>query len=144
MHKRLAIMIDQDCARLVRLDEIGIFKVERIDSEIEPKVKSTGHVSNMPAHGFGGAQSSEITHLEHRRQAEEGDFYDRVVRAIGDVKQVAVIGHKPARERLAKLIAEQRPDAKVVGVEGVDRLTDGALVAKARELLGVPLARMQL
>lgn len=144
MQNRLAIMIDRECARLVRLDGVGIFKVERIESEIEAKVKSTGHVTHMPPHGFGGAPSSEITHLEHRLEAEEHAFYDRVVSAIGDVKQVAVIGHKPARERLAKLIAEKRPDAKVVGVEGADRLTDGALVARARELLGVPLGRMQL
>lgn len=127
MHKRLAIMIDATEARVVRLDEVGAFRVEHIPAEAEALAVGAATLSGPT----GGVQ-------------DQSEFFERVADAVGDVRQVAVLGRKPARDELARLITSKRPGTRVVGLDGADRLTDGALVARARELLGMPLARMQL
>jgi hypothetical protein len=142
MSTRIAVMIDTASARIATLRKDDACELRTIESGVERVVKSTGHVSNLPPHGHGGAQSAEVRKLEARRRRALDEYYDLVLREIHKADEVVILGHQTAREELVRLIENRSSNTRVRAVEGADKLTDGEFLARARELFGTPPGRM--
>jgi hypothetical protein len=61
-------------------------------------------------------------------------YFEQVTDAIADAGAILITGPAQTKTQLVKHIARHNPTlvAKIVGVEGLDHLTDGELVARAR------------
>lgn len=82
-----------------------------------------------------------MRHIHHKANsigsghpAEDHDFLQHVTDAIADAGAVLVTGPAKTKNELVKHIARHAPlvTGKIAGVETLDRLTDGELVAHAR------------
>jgi len=80
-------------------------------------------------------------HIHHKANSvgsghagQDHDFFHDVVEAIADAGAVLVTGPAKTKNELVKHIARHTPlvSARISGVETLDRLTDGELVAHAR------------
>lgn len=80
-------------------------------------------------------------HIHHKANsigsghaAEDHEFLRQVADAIADAGAILVTGPAKTKNELVKHMARHAPlvSAKIAGVETLDRLTDGELVAHAR------------
>jgi hypothetical protein len=81
-------------------------------------------------------------HIHHKANtigsghaAVDPGYFQDVAEAINDAGAVLITGPAQTKNQLVKHIARHNPKlmAKIVGVEGLDHLTDGELVALARK-----------
>ena len=81
-------------------------------------------------------------HIHHKANsigsghaAEDHEFLQHVSEAIADAGAVLITGPANAKSELVKHIERHAPElsTKIAGVEPLDRLTDGELVAHARK-----------
>ena len=121
-------------------------RLERLESEVPAHRASTGHVRHDPLvrHGGGGTPQTagEPHRLEHIAR-----FVDEVAARIGDAGGVKVVGPGETRERLTDVLRardQRRSLSRSVTTEAADPLTDRQLIARVRELAGVPAPRRQV
>lgn len=74
-------------------------------------------------------------HAGHGETREEKEYFDKIVKAVGDAREIVVLG--PGTAKLAMIKHVTKHDAafakRVVGVETVDHPTDGQIVAYVRK-----------
>lgn len=131
------VWIDAREAVIVRwLD--GRSRIERLESEVPPHHRATGHVRHDPAmrHGGGGRPQAagEPHRLEHLAR-----FVDQVAMRLPPDHDLLILGPGTVRERLRRLVREldghlARPRA--ITCEASPRLTDRQLVARLRDVAG--------
>jgi stalled ribosome rescue protein Dom34 len=85
-----------------------------------------------------------VRHLHHKANsigsghaAEDHNFLEAVAKAVADAGAILVVGPSSEKNELVKHIKDRHPEMviKIEGVEPVDHLTDGELLAYARRYL---------
>lgn len=116
---------------------VGTALIERIESDVPPHRRSTGHVRHDPnnRHGGGGSQTAgEPRRLEHLAR-----FIDVVAERIPETDDVLVLGPGSVHERLAGHLREvdghHRID-RTIRCERAARLTRRQLVSRLRLAMG--------
>ena len=95
-----------------------------------------------------------VRHLHHKANsigsghaAEDQDFLEAVAKSLADAGAILVVGPSSEKNELVKHIKHRHPDmiVKIEGVEPVDHLTDGELLAYARRYMkAADLSRPQI
>ncbi len=131
------VWIDAEEAVIVRWND-GEASLERLESDVPGRRRSTGHVRHDPRvrHGGGGTPQSagEPRRLEHLRQ-----FVDEVAGRVGPAEDLMILGTGTVRKRLERLVRaadERRQVVRAITNEAAARLTDPQLVAHLRHALG--------
>jgi stalled ribosome rescue protein Dom34 len=116
-HYHAIIWIDHLEARVFHFN---ISDVERLVLHPHNPTRHIHHKANTIGSGHAGVDPG---------------YFDEVAEAIGDAGAVLITGPAQTKNQLAKHIARHSPKlmGKIVGVEGLDHLTDGELVALARK-----------
>jgi stalled ribosome rescue protein Dom34 len=85
-----------------------------------------------------------VRHLHHKANsigsghaAEDQNFLEAVAKAVADAGAILIVGPSSEKNELVKHIKDRHPKMviKIEGVEPVDHLTDGELLAYARRYL---------
>ncbi len=119
--------------------------IERVDSTVPGRHRSTGHVRHAPgvSHAGGRAQDAGEHHrLEHLR-----GFLAEVARALPEHDPLWLMGPGQTHERLAELVAaDDREHGRERGIRSTRAglLSDRQLAARARELAGDPPRRRRV
>jgi hypothetical protein len=119
--------------------------IERLDSEVPARHRSTGHVRHEPGipHAGGRSQDPGESHrLEHLR-----GFLADVARAIPDHDTIWLMGPGQTHERLAEMVAtddREHGRRREVRSSAAGPSSDRQLAARARELAGDPPRRRRV
>ena len=130
------VWIDAREAIVVRWIE-GAPVLERIESDVPPHHRATGHVRHDPGgcHGGGPPKTAGEPHrLEHLAR-----FLDTVADVLPDEDDLLVVGPGTVHEHLARLIRErdgQDRGGRAIASEAATRSTRGQLVARLRRARG--------
>jgi stalled ribosome rescue protein Dom34 len=62
-------------------------------------------------------------------------YYDEVISFIHEAESILILGPGEAKEELKKRIERKRLHGRIVGIETVDKMTDGQIEARVRERL---------
>ena len=85
-----------------------------------------------------------VRHLHHKANslgsghaAEDHNFLEAAAKAVADAGAILIVGPSSEKNELIKHIKDRHPELaiKIEGVEPVDHLTDGELLAYARRYL---------
>ena len=85
-----------------------------------------------------------VRHLHHKANslgsghaAEDHNFLEAAAKAVADAGAILIVGPSSEKNELMKHIKDRHPELaiKIEGVEPVDHLTDGELLAYARRYL---------
>lgn len=138
---RTVVWIDGRGATLVRWDGVTLTR-RRLESDVPPRHRSTGHVPHPPTVHHGGAGPGHAD--EARRLERQARFLRRVADRLDPADELHLIGPGTVRERLASVIAAD--DAahhreRHVEVAPAGPMTDAQLRARLRTLAGVPPRR---
>jgi hypothetical protein len=135
------IWIDERLAIVARWQD-GDAVLDRVESEVPNRRRSTGHVRHDPAvrHGGGGVPQTagEPHRLEHLAR-----FVEEVATRLPDDEDVLILGPGTVRDRLRRRVLEEDGEhrrasgpGRSVTVEAAARLTEPQLVARLRTLVG--------
>jgi stalled ribosome rescue protein Dom34 len=118
-HPHAVIWIDHHEARIIRFDREG-----SDEAVIHPDLPH--HHLHVKAGTRGGT-----------RATEDQGFYHEVATAVADARSVFVAGPANAKTEFVKHIDRHDPELakRVAGVEPMDHVTDGDLLAAARRFL---------
>ena len=60
-------------------------------------------------------------------------YYADVIACIRDAESILILGPGEAKTELEKRLESEKLDGHIVGVETVDKMTDGQIAAKVRQ-----------
>ncbi len=112
-HQHVVAWIDHDQAHIIH------FNKEAAESET-----ITSHASH-----------AKPAKVHHKNGAEQVQYYNQVVDALGDSREILIVGPGLEKLDLMKHLLKHHHDVaqKVLSVETVDHPTDGQLLAYARK-----------
>ena len=138
------VWIDGRLAVIARWRD-GSARVERVESEVPNRHRSTGHVRHDPAVRHGGGGGVPQTAGEPHRLEHLARFLEEVATRLPDEEDVVILGPGMVRDHLRRHVLEQEannrrtrtvePERSVTS-EAAARLTENQLVARLRTLVG--------
>ena len=93
-----------------------------------------------------GGQGPHGVDPDQRRDARRAQYlqryYDRIIALLARADQIHLMGPGQAKIELKRRIQEHKPLGDLpISLETVDRMTDPQIVARAREVFGLPRQR---
>ena len=135
-HRTTLVWIDAREAVIVRMQGDRP-RIERVESEVPPHHRATGHVRHDPAirHGGGGPQSAGEPHrIEHLNR-----FVGAIANRLAVDDDLLVLGPGTVHERLARDLSESdghHGRRRAVACQTSPPLTDRQLIARSRRFAG--------
>jgi hypothetical protein len=130
MKRVVGLWIDHRKAVIVAIVGEGKEIILTMKSHMEPHVRFAGG-SRSTAN-----QSLEATSedMRDRRFADHlNTFYDEVISHIREAESILVFGPGEAKGELEKRLESKGLGRRIVGVETIDKMTDGQIAAKVRQ-----------
>ena len=122
MKSNVGLWIDHRKAVIVNLTD-KVEKTRRIISHMEKHVRFSG-----------GAEDSAAEDQRDRRfTGHLHKYYDEVVSSIRDADSILILGPGEAKAELKTRLDSEALGGRVVGVETVDKMTNGQIAAKVRQ-----------
>ena len=82
----------------------------------------------------GGAEEISIEDQRDRRFLDHlSKYYDEVISHIRDAESILIFGPGEAKGEFAKRLQSEDLGGRIVGVETVDKMTDGQIAARVRQ-----------
>jgi hypothetical protein len=132
MTTQAGLWIDHRKAVVVTVsDEGDATKV--IESNVEKHVRYSG---GARAHAAGESRPGTAEDTRERHfEGGLGRYYDEVIAYVRDAEAILIFGPGEAKGELKARLEHAGLGARVVGVETVDKMTDGRIAAKVREYM---------
>lgn len=96
---------------------------ERMESGLEKRVRYSGQTAE---------NSSAENQRDRQFETHLNLYYDRVIDRLSDAQSILIMGPGEAKGELKKRFMSKNQGERVVGVDTVDKLTDGQIVAHVR------------
>jgi hypothetical protein len=81
-----------------------------------------------------GAEQATAEDVRDRRFTNHlNQFFQEVITCIRDAESILIFGPGEAKGELAKRLEIENLTGRIVGIETVDKMTDGQIAAKVRE-----------
>lgn len=126
----MGLWIDHRNAIIVTLSD-GAESTKHVASDVEKHVRYSG--GGRP--GAGSREGSGEDNRERRFEGELSKYYDEVIAHVRDAEAILILGPGEAKGELKARLEHHGLGGRVVGVETVDKMTDGQIAAKVRERL---------
>lgn len=140
MHERCGIWIDHREALIVRFAG-GDYEVERIQSPVESRHKSTG--GSLGSRPYVHRSVNSAARSDQRRHNEWHRHYQTVLSKIHGVNSVFILGPGPAKKEFATFLrANAETELEVSEVRPAKRMTSKQLIAAVREAFERPTELM--
>jgi hypothetical protein len=130
MNTRTGLWIDHRKASILAIMEKGE-EMKEILSDVEKQPRRSG---DAPLKG--SYESFEIPADNRRQRAFTGQlniYYDAVIACIRDAESILIFGPGEAKDELKKRLEGHNLGGRIVGIETVDKMTDGQIAAKIRQ-----------
>jgi hypothetical protein len=121
MTTRAGLWIDHRKAVIVTLSG-QTEQTKVIESDVEKHVRYSG-----------GPQREPEDRRERRFEGELGKFYDEVIASIRDAEDIWIFGPGEAKRELRTRLEGTDLGERVIGVDTVDKMTDGQIAERVRE-----------
>lgn len=136
---KMAVWLDHKRALVVSICERTV-TTDSVECE-EPPASRPGGGLRAPAmgaaHGVDPDQKRDARHALHLQR-----YYERIIELLTRADTVHLMGPGQAKVELKQRILAHKPLARLpVALETCDRMTDAQVVARAREIFGVPARR---
>jgi hypothetical protein len=131
------VWIDSAAAVIARLRD-GETRLERIESEVPPHHRATGHVRHDPSVRHGGGRGSQTAGEPHRIE-HLNRFVADIASRLSPGGDLLILGPGTVHERLAREIAEADAHAsrhRIIACETSSPLTNPQLIARLRRFAG--------
>jgi stalled ribosome rescue protein Dom34 len=104
-----------------------------VESHVEKHVRYSGGASGG-SHGSreGAGEDTRESHFA----GQLSKYYDDVIACLREVDAILVFGPGEAKDELRTHLQRAGLGARIVGIETVDKMTDGQIAAKVRERFG--------
>ena len=122
MTTNVGLWIDHRKAVIVSLRD-HIERKKEIASGMEKHVRYSG----------GAAKASGEDQRDMRFEGHLDKYYGKVVSAIRGADAILIVGPGEAKVELKARLESEALGGRIVGIETVDKMTDGQLAAKVRE-----------
>ena len=125
----VGIWIDHARAHIITLRTNDEPRFETIESGVEGKRKSTGHVRMSPStqHASGSHNKDE-----RWREAMLRRYFERVSREASAADRLYIFGPNGGRRDLEARFMELNPVAAILAVDAADHMTENQMVARVR------------
>jgi hypothetical protein len=130
MTTKTGLWIDHRKARILTITEKGE-DMKEIVSDVEKQLRRSG---DSPLEG--NYESSQVPADNRRQRAFTGElniYYDEVIACIRDAESILIFGPGEAKDELKKRLEGHHLGGRIVGIETVDKMTDGQIAAKIRQ-----------
>lgn len=122
MKRQVGLWIDHRKTVVVSVTDQGE-ETTLIESDMEKHVRYSG-----------GAQDVSAEDQRDRQfKGHLGAYYDRVIAYVRDAESILIMGPGEAKGELGKRLESEGLSGRIVGIETVDKITDGQLAAKVRQ-----------
>ena len=121
MKRQVCLWIDHRKTVVVSITGQGE-ETTLIESDMEKHVRFSG--------------SPETSAEDQRDRQFEGHlsaYYDRVIASVRDAESILIMGPGEAKGELGKRLESEGLSGRIVGIETMDKITDGQLAAKVRQ-----------
>ena len=122
MNNNVGLWIDHRKAVIVNLREKGE-ETSEIPSHMEKHVRFSGGAEDSAAED---QRDRRFTGHLHR-------YYDEVVSSLRDADSILILGPGEAKVELKARLDSEALGGRVVGIETVDKMTNGQIAAKVRQ-----------
>jgi len=131
------------CKMTVWLDHKRALVVTGCRREITTDLVELEELPSSRADGGQGARGVDPDQRDDARHAQFLQrYYDRIIELLARADQIHLMGPGQAKLELKRRIQEHKPLSDLpISLETVDRLTDPQIVARAREVFGLPRQR---
>jgi stalled ribosome rescue protein Dom34 len=123
MKRQVGLWIDHREAVIVMITDEGEHTT-RITSQMEKHVRFASGSSED-----GSAESTRDRQFASHLDA----YYDKVIACIRDAESILILGPGEAKGELEKRLENQELGGRIVGIETVDKMTDGQIAARVRQ-----------
>ncbi len=127
---KTGLWIDHKKASILAITDKGEERKE-IVSDVEKQLRRSG---DSPLEG--SYESSQVPADNSRQRYFTGElniYYDRVIACIRDAESILIFGPGEAKNELKKRLEGHHLGKRIVGIETVDKMTDGQIAAKIRQ-----------
>ena len=126
MKLRVGVWIDHRKAAIVFSSGDGV-TAKTLESGLEPHPRFSGHQDG------GGEKQYEERYAQHLDQ-----YYDRVIRELGQPEALFIFGPGEAKRELKERLGRTKTlVSSNVAIETADKLTDLQIVSKVKEHFGI-------
>ena len=123
MKKEVGLWIDHRETVIVIVTDEGE-EIRRITSNMEKHVRFSS----------GSSEDGSAEDVRDRQFANRlNRYYADVIACIRDAESILILGPGEAKSELEKRLESEKLDGRIVGVETVDKMTDGQIAAKVRQ-----------
>ena len=123
MSSKIGLWIDHRQAVIVIVTDEGE-EVKRITSNMEKDVRFSSRTADM-----GSPEDVRDRQFENHLNK----YYDDVIGALRNTESILIFGPGEAKGELEKRLVGEGLKQRIVGVETVDKMTDGQIAAKVRQ-----------
>lgn len=123
MSSKIGLWIDHRQAVIVIVTDEGE-EVKRITSNMEKDVRFSSRTADM-----GSPEDVRDRQFENHLNK----YYDDVIGSLRNTESILIFGPGEAKGELEKRLVGEGLKQRIVGVETVDKMTDGQIAAKVRQ-----------
>ena len=130
MKKIVGLWVDHRKAIIVTVTEKGE-ETKLILSNVDKQPGRSGGIRSTTPY-----ESQQVAADDSRERKFTGHlntYYDEVIECIRDAESILIFGPGEAKGELKKRLNRNNLDARIVGIETVDKMTDHQIAAKVRE-----------
>ncbi len=130
MSQKVGLWIDHVSAFIVYLKSDMEAEIKKVDSDVEPSIKSTGGGRSRTPYSKDGV-TAEKSNQRRRHQIKE--FFDKVIENISDAEYIYLFGPGQAKKEISLELKNIPALAtKVLAVEPADKMTEPQIIAKVK------------
>lgn len=130
MKTTVGLWIDHRKAIIVAVPDKGE-EIKLIISKIDKQPGRSGGIRSTTPY-----ESQQVPADDSRERKFTGHlniYYDAVIACIRDAESILIFGPGEAKGELKKRLKKDNLDARIVGIETVDKMTDRQIAAKVRQ-----------
>ena len=130
MKKIVGLWVDHRKAIIVTVTEKGE-ETKLILSNVDKQPGRSGGIRSTTPYELQQVPADDSR--ERKFTGHLNTYYDEVIECIRDAESILIFGPGEAKGELKKRLNRNNLDARIVGTETVDKMTDRQIAAKVRE-----------
>lgn len=132
MIKNIGLWIDHETAFIVIIAN-GDQKLRKIESKVEGHIKTLGGSRSVSP--YAPQDVATERKLERKRKQHLHQYYQKIIGTVKDADRIFIFGPGGAKSELEKEMKKSKElSVKITGVEPADKMTEGQIIAKVRNL----------
>jgi len=130
MKRKVGLWIDHKKALIVAITDTGE-ETKLIISRVEKQLGHSDAIRSATPYGSRQGMAGDIR--DRKFTGHLNMYYDAVIASIRDAESILIFGPGEAKGELKKRLDSNKLGGRIVGIETIDKMTDGQIAAKVRQ-----------